>query len=405
MHWVLWVVLGLTTACGEEAPSGDRALRAAPTEATRGELPSGVEPEQAVEGQVVREQDERDPERGASDTDNGPDLSSPEAVRAALGAAQRSPAAIWELVSPERGLSFDLAALSTHNVATACDAREVGLFLREVRADLVDTALPAFRVRSDAPFACASDLSMCSDCPEDLRQCEDGTIFELATSPTGRRTLTRIIRISENSWWEAFEPEETPTLEALRERGASATSQSETGIVCQVRELLRTGRFEGLLQEDVPDEGTPIARHLPSSEATGLARQLAGRTGYRTFCNEGVCAVSGAPAYGVYVVRRGGRLFIPLVTVGPASCDGCAPEASPETHQRAMRAWPTGCTTRVRDPSGTPPNIRRGPRVGAPVVGTVENGSEVTVARHQNGWAELRAPTEGWLWAQHLVCD
>jgi hypothetical protein len=55
----------------------------------------------------------------------------------------------------------------------------------------------------------------------------------------------------------------------------------------------------------------------------------------------------------------------------------------------------------------TPLNVRSGPNDQAPVVGTIEGGTDVTMAERSGDWVHLREPVDGWAWAGSLMarCD
>ena len=57
----------------------------------------------------------------ASEVSGDPPLSTPEAIASALREAQGSPAAIWALADPTRGLDFDGTIFESHDVETICD--------------------------------------------------------------------------------------------------------------------------------------------------------------------------------------------------------------------------------------------------------------------------------------------
>jgi hypothetical protein len=80
---------------------------------------------------------------------------------------------------------------------------------------------------------------------------------------------------------------------------------------------------------------------------------------------------------------------------GPLSC---GEESAPS------ETAPADCTFRVRDPSGTPLNVRAEPNGRAALVGTLENGTAVTVEETRGRWRRIGAPA-GWVWADNLACE
>jgi len=60
------------------------------------------------------------------------------------------------------------------------------------------------------------------------------------------------------------------------------------------------------------------------------------------------------------------------------------------------------CDTRVDDPE-SPLNVRSAPRSNARAVGTIPHDTVVAVAQTRGRWARLSAPSEGWVWADHLT--
>lgn len=59
------------------------------------------------------------------------------------------------------------------------------------------------------------------------------------------------------------------------------------------------------------------------------------------------------------------------------------------------------CRHRVED-ADSALNVRRAPRPRAPVVGTVPHHTTVEVGERRGSWIQLRAPVEGWAWAENV---
>jgi uncharacterized protein YgiM (DUF1202 family) len=64
----------------------------------------------------------------------------------------------------------------------------------------------------------------------------------------------------------------------------------------------------------------------------------------------------------------------------------------------------TGCTTVVNDPD-PPLNVRSGPGTTYPTVGTLTNGTPVTVTENNaQGWLRISSPLPGWVAQSRTVC-
>ena len=62
------------------------------------------------------------------------------------------------------------------------------------------------------------------------------------------------------------------------------------------------------------------------------------------------------------------------------------------------------CARVVADPN-PPLNVRAAPDAGAPVVGSLENGTELRVLENRQGWFRIASPMSGWVFAQNTVCS
>lgn len=87
----------------------------------------------------------------------------------------------------------------------------------------------------------------------------------------------------------------------------------------------------------------------------------------------------------------------------PLRLDGSRPEPAAAAPAPLLPA--PGCTFRVRDPSGTPLNVRAEPSARSAVTGTLENGTAVQVGDPRGRWRPLIAPIEGWVWADNVACE
>ncbi len=269
-----------------------------------------------------------------------PTLDSAQAIRAALIAARPSPAAVWALTDPDRGLDLDFNWAVGHFVYTACSTEDLATWREWARED----GLSFYRIAESDPFQCTSDLSLCASCPEDISTCERGSVFELATDGDGRRYLYGVIMAPARS--EALWDLTPTTLEGARRARVDLGSAAETGAKCAIRNQLLGGDIDSLWVEHVPGAGAREVRHLEGDEARDFARDLGARFGLSAYCLAENCVAAGdeGELFGVYY-RRGRRRRrrpppapqLTLVTYGPAACEGCAPEPSAEVRREARR--------------------------------------------------------------------
>ena len=203
------------------------------------------------------------------------------------------------------------------------------------------------------------------------------------------------------------EPREVPFEGELRAISAAedhACALDSAGRVSCVGAPFRSGRTEGF-------------RPVPAAPALGRSVEaIAGGGGhYATTSPRGfTCALrdddvlcfaggralaDGAP--GATVTR--------MCALAESDDEGCrplfAPPAEPAPPAPEGAEAPAEPACRVRDPSGTPLNVRAEPRGSGEVVGTLENGATVELGASRGRWRRIEAPLEGWVWADNVACD
>jgi Bacterial SH3 domain len=88
----------------------------------------------------------------------------------------------------------------------------------------------------------------------------------------------------------------------------------------------------------------------------------------------------------------------PILPASPAAPDTPKPSATPVQTGEAQRDVES-CVVKmamVKDPN-PPLNVRSGPSTTTDIVGTVANGTFVTVEAEEKGWFRISEPTAGWI--------
>jgi len=271
-----------------------------------------------------------------------PSLDSEGAILSALRAAEGSPAAVWALTDPARGLDLDFNWIEGHMVATACSELDMTTWLSRAQTD----DLSFYELVPEGPFHCVRDLSLCASCPEDLSTCERGYVFEFGLDDGGRRRLLGVI--ANPAVAPSLRSLRRKTLEAVRRAHMDLGAQTEMGFKCSVRERLLADDLESLWVEAVPYswetgvEGPRVSRVLEGADAAAYAGKVAGFIDLTTYCNSRYCVVPGAgeqlTVYFIAPPRRRGQHRPPLriiaVAHGIEQCMDCPPELERETLER-----------------------------------------------------------------------
>ncbi len=268
-----------------------------------------------------------------------PDLDTEGAILSALRDAEGSPAAVWALTAPARGLDLDFNWIEGHMVATACSEVDMTTWLSRAQSD----DLSFYELLPEGPFHCVRDLSLCASCPEDLSTCERGYVFEFGLDDGGRRRLFGVI--ANPAVAPSLRDLRRKTLEAVRRAHMDLGAQAEVGFKCSIRERLLADDLESLWVEAVPYswetgvEGPRVSRILEGADAAAYARKVAGFFDLTTYCHSTYCVVRGAAEHlSVYFIDpppRRGQLRPPprviAVAHGIEQCMDCPPELERET--------------------------------------------------------------------------
>jgi hypothetical protein len=159
-------------------------------------------------------------------------------------------------------------------------------------------------------------------CSEDLSDCQDATLYELAPGADGALLLYGIV----TSFALALPSLSSPPRHVDDLVGQELGQATEVGVKCALRRQLLEGRLSEVRLEE-PSRTPPRVRVLRGAGAAGLARTLGALMDLGAYCGPEHCVLEAQDGtYGVYYRRiEDGSFEVPVVTFGEPECDGCAP--------------------------------------------------------------------------------